>query len=97
MTNRDTRLAQVTAWARDGTAKWLRLQAGLSAAKAAQQLEVSDRTLVRWEAAATLPIGYKIDAYHRWLQALHRKHGQPTTEQLAQLRPPAEPADTTSD
>lgn len=61
------RAMQVREWIETGQARQLREAAGLSQALAAQDCEVTQGAIVRWEKGKRMPRGRNVLAYHRFL------------------------------
>jgi DNA-binding transcriptional regulator YiaG len=75
------RAMQVRDWIQTGQARAIREAAGVSQATAAQDCEVTQGAIVRWEHGTRMPRGRNVLAYHRFLSRLvEQAH---TSEELA--------------
>jgi DNA-binding transcriptional regulator YiaG len=61
------RAMQLREWIETGRARQLREAAGVSQAVAAQDCEVTQGAVVRWEKGTRMPRGRNIIAYHQFL------------------------------
>jgi len=64
------RTLQVRAWITTGEARQLREAAGLSQSVVAQDCEVTQGAVLRWEKNERMPRGRNLVAYHRFLAQL---------------------------